>query len=84
LFATLPSREPDYSPTNDYILLYKPMGNIKSSSYKLYNLFGEVLLSNTITGNSQKIEIANFPVGVYILRIYEDGLIAKSEKIVKQ
>jgi hypothetical protein len=60
------------------------MGNIKSSSYKLYNLFGEVLLSNTITGNSQKIEIANFPVGVYILRIYEDGLIAKSEKILKQ
>gem|GEM_PF-3491151 len=72
------------NPSNDYIALYKPVAVVKPCSYKLYNLLGEALMENAISGNSEKIELSSLAKGMYILRIYEDGVIVKSEKIVKQ
>jgi len=72
------------NPANDNVQLYKPLGNLKNCSYKLYNLLGVEILHNSILGNSEKIELGNLPSGVYIIKIYEDGIITKSDKLVKE
>jgi len=70
------------NPANDFIILKMP-GEIHNSTVDILNIQGKIIKSLTVTKNQNKLNINQFPSGIYLVRIQSnENQILK--KFVKQ
>lgn len=68
------------NPVNSYLTI-QLLEDVKQASYSLSNVTGKVLMNGDFV-NSHEINIANLPVGIYILNV-KSGTSSFQEKILK-
>ncbi len=57
--------------------------NIEISSFRVYNTFGKLLFSNSLTKESNDKDLSTHPDGICFLQLIEDGKDTSFQKIVK-
>lgn len=67
------------NPTQDFIQLQ--LGDMNNCNVSIYNIIGEIMLNRNVRDN-QKIDLSQFPNGVYYVEFIENGKLI-SEKILK-
>jgi len=72
------------NPANDELIInISAYSAVNHTTLKLFNIYGKLLKSVTITGNATTIDVSNYPVGIYIIRFMDKkGVVAK--RIVKK
>jgi hypothetical protein len=70
-----------YDATRQIIIMDETLQN-QSSTFELIDLLGNTILKKTSTGES--ISIANFPSGIYLCRILQNGRMIYISKILKK
>ena len=68
------------NPATDYFII---SGQSGVDMVEVYNTNGQLLKSQKLTENNEKVFISELQSGVYFLRIYNQGKLLKSDKIVK-
>ncbi len=57
------------NPAADWVTIKTP--DDKAEHYKLYNSFGQVLLSRPIVSKETKIDVSGYPNGIYVVEVEE-------------
>lgn len=70
------------NPAADYINLTLPQGNYSNASVNIYDLTGRLVLSSTLFGKNERVDIQSLSPGSYFATVEIDGN-RKSLKLVK-
>ena len=71
------------NPTTAYVVLqatYDPQSTIR---YRLFDMSGQLLQAQTVTGDKSQIELAQYTNGTYLLEVQSGDRVVKSFKINK-
>jgi hypothetical protein len=63
VFAVYPN------PTHGVLTIHHSTFIIPHSSFRITNLMGQILMSGTITAETQQIDVTNLPVGMYFITV---------------
>jgi hypothetical protein len=68
------------NPTADFLnFALKDVG----AEYRLFNIHGQIIASGAVNQSSTRIDVSEFPSGIYTLFISEEGIPLASNKFVK-
>ncbi len=67
------------NPTNSVLTIQHSSFSIHHSAFRITNLMGQTILSGNINAETQQIDIANLPAGMYFINVGE-----QTAKFVKQ
>ena len=70
------------NPVSQYFMITSPQLDI--DEVEIFNNAGQLVKTQKLTEVNNRINIDEFPSGVYYLRIYSDGNFVKSDKVVKK
>jgi hypothetical protein len=68
------------NPTRDHVNF---KANVVLDEVSIYNVLGKELIRRKLKTKESSINLANFPVGIYLLRVESDGLVQTSRIIKK-
>ena len=68
------------NPSSDYININTT--GVNNASLKMVDVLGNVVLSETIYGNSKKIDVNKFRNGIYFLTVESEGVKTVTRKII--
>lgn len=51
---------------------------------EIYDFTGRQVLNSQFSTNNYKLDISDYPSGIYLINVFADGKIITSEKIIKQ
>jgi hypothetical protein len=72
------------NPTTDYIVLKIRDTALENLQYSLFDLNGKTIVSKKITTSSTEINMRNFTIGVYLLKLTKKNQPIKTFKIIKK
>lgn len=72
------------NPATDFIRLKIERFEIQQVSYQLYDITGNIILSNKVESNETNILMQNFLPAVYFLKVFKDKKEVKVFKIIKE
>lgn len=72
------------NPATDFIRLKITSSEAKDLRYQLYDITGNILLSNIVEGSETNISMQNFQPGTYFLKISRVSNELKTFKIIKK
>jgi hypothetical protein len=71
------------NPTTGVFTIECKSTNLDDCGFRIYDVFGKLLISNKLTKESNTIDLSGQPAGIYFLQLIEDGESAGFQKIVK-
>jgi hypothetical protein len=71
------------NPTSDYLTLEVTEFELSNLSYQLFNMQGQLLQSERITGNQTSIVMIHFLPAVYFVKVVQGNKEVKTFKIIK-
>jgi len=71
------------NPVTDLLRLKVDNHEVESLRYQLYDINGNVLLSNKVEGKESDISMQNFLPSVYFLKVTDNNKVIKTFKIIK-
>ena len=75
------------NPTHDFLVLKASLSEATSLRYLLFDMSGKLLLdqsnTNLLQEHEERIDLANFAAGTYLIRIEAKGLGADTFKVLK-
>lgn len=72
------------NPTSGIVNIDLENCNEKNSKIQIANAIGQIVISENINSKHLSFNMQNFPAGIYIVKIIENGNIITTQKIVKQ
>ncbi len=72
------------NPTSDYVTLKTGGYNVENVKYILYNIGGQILVSNQIEGNETNISMQSYKPSTYFLKVVDNNKVIKTFKIIKK
>jgi len=72
------------NPTHDFVILKFEKGEIPNIEYILFDLRGQLLLKEKLTGNEAKISFQSYNPGSYFIKVSGDGKEIQTFKILKR
>jgi len=71
------------NPIRDLMMIQKESGNFKNAEFQIVDINGRIIYNQRLFNTSvERINVANFKRGTYILRLFEDGYLVKNEKLI--
>jgi hypothetical protein len=71
------------NPTNDYVILSVPSGNVEGLLYQLYDLNGKILVEKKLDGTQTNIIMSNYASATYFIRVTNSKNESKEFKLIK-
>jgi hypothetical protein len=71
------------NPTNDYVILNIPGGNIEDLMYQLYDMNGKILIEKKLDGTQTNIYMANYAAATYFIKVTNSKNESKEFKLIK-
>ena len=71
------------NPATDFIMLKIENCEIENLSYQLFDINGNLLLSNKVEGNETNIAMSNLVSATYFLKVTDNKKVIKTFKIIK-
>jgi hypothetical protein len=71
------------NPTNELLLIQLENAAMQNFHYELYDMNGKVLEQDELDSNITAINMVNYPVGVYLLKVMQLNKEIKTFEIVK-
>ena len=71
------------NPTTGIFTIDCKNTSLDACGYRIYDVFGKLLISNNLTKESNTIDLSNQPAGIYFFQLIEDGKNTAFQKIVK-
>ncbi|PJB58231.1 MAG: hypothetical protein CO098_09750 [Bacteroidetes bacterium CG_4_9_14_3_um_filter_41_19] len=71
------------NPTRDFIHLKLESAQFISLSFQLVDFKGTILINQDIVADETSISMENFPASIYFLRVFDNGFLLKTFKIIK-
>ena len=71
------------NPTTGVFTIECKNTNLDACSFRIYDVFGKLLISNNLTNENCTIDLSSLPDGIYYFQLIEDGKSPVSQKIVK-
>ena len=71
------------NPTTGVFTIECKSTNLNGCCFRIYDIFGKLLISNNLTKENNTIDLSSQPAGIYLLQLIEDGESAGFQKIVK-
>ncbi len=53
------------------------------NEYRIYNIAGSEIMSNVVNAETFEVNVRDMPAGIYVIRIYGDGIIQSKKFVVK-
>ena len=72
------------NPTTDYVVLKITDTALENLQYSLFDLNGKTIVSKKITTSSTEINMRNFSIGMYLLKLTKKNQPIKTFKIIKK
>ena len=72
------------NPTTDYVVLKITDTALENLQYSLFDLNGKTIVSKKITTSSTEINMRNFSIGMYLLKLTKKNQSIKTFKIIKK
>jgi len=72
------------NPTTDYVVLKITDRVLENLQYSLFDLNGKTIVSKKITTSSTEINMRNFSIGMYLLKLTKKNQPIKTFKIIKK
>ncbi len=69
------------NPATDILNIQIPE-NIKNPELKLTNIIGKTILKTNLNGSKNKLNIKNFPSGIYFVSIISNGSVINTKKLI--
>ncbi len=57
---------------------------LENMSYKIFDIYGKLLESNSVTSNLNTIDLTNYASGVYMLQILDQNTTISQQKIIRK
>jgi hypothetical protein len=71
------------NPTTGVFTIECKSTNLDGCCFRIYDIFGRLLISNSLTKENNTIDLSSQPAGIYFLQLIEDGRSTDFQKIVK-
>lgn len=71
------------NPTRDFIHLKLESAKFISLSFQLVDFKGTILINQNVGADETSISMENFPASIYFLRVFDNGFLLKTFKIIK-
>ena len=71
------------NPTSGVFTIECENTNHDVCSFRIYDVFGKLLISNNLTNSNNTIDLSSQPNGIYFFQLIEDGKTTSFQKIVK-
>ena len=71
------------NPTSGLFTIEWNNTNLDACAFRIYDVFGKLLISNNLTKENNTIDLSSQPNGIYFFQLIEDGESAGFQKIVK-
>ncbi len=71
------------NPTTGVFTIECKSTNLDGCCFRIYDIFGRLLISNSLTKENNTIDLSSQPAGIYFLQLIEDGRSTGFQKIVK-
>lgn len=71
------------NPTNDYVVLNVPGGNVDGLIYLLYDMNGKILAEKELDGTQTNIYMANYASATYFIKVTNSKNESKEFKLIK-
>ena len=71
------------NPTSGLFTIECKNTNFGNCSFRIYDVFGKLLISNNLTKENSTIDLSGQPDGIYFFQLIEDGGNTGFQKIVK-
>ena len=71
------------NPTTGVFTIECKNTNLDACSFRIYDVFGKLLISNNLTNENSTIDLSSQPAGIYFFQLIEDGKTVSFQKIVK-
>ena len=71
------------NPTSGVFTIECKNTNLDNYGFRIYDIFGKLLISNNLTKENNTIDLSNQPTGIYFFQLIEDGKSVSFQKIVK-
>ena len=71
------------NPTSGVFTIECNNTNLDNCSFRIYDVYGKLLISNNLTKENNTIDLSNQPDGIYFFQLIEDGKSISFQKIVK-
>jgi len=70
------------NPASDYFYINIDNNNINNYSLSIYNSSGVIMVENSVSNQTSRISTINYPKGIYLLIVKNNGEIIKTEKLI--
>jgi hypothetical protein len=71
------------NPTTGVFTIECKSTNHDGCCFRIYDIFGRLLISNSLTKENNPIDLSSQPAGIYFFQLIEDGGNTGFQKIVK-
>jgi hypothetical protein len=71
------------NPTSGVFTIECKNTNLDACGFRIYDIFGKLLISNNLTKENNTIDLSSQPDGIYFFQLIEDGKAVSFQKIVK-
>lgn len=71
------------NPTTGIFIIKCKQTDLDVCCFRIYDVYGKLLISNTLTKGNNSIDLTSQPAGIYFLQLIEDGKHTAFHKIVK-
>ena len=71
------------NPTTGLFTIEWNNTNLDACAFRIYDIFGKLLISNNLTKENNTIDLSSQPNGIYFFQLIEDGENTGFQKIVK-
>jgi hypothetical protein len=71
------------NPTSGLFTIECENTNFDVCSFRIYDIFGKLLISNNLKSQNNNIDLSSQPDGIYFFQLIEDGRATSFQKIVK-
>lgn len=71
------------NPTSGLFTIEYKNTNLDACAFRIYDVFGKLLISNNLTKENNTIDLSSQPAGIYFFQLIEDGGNTGFQKIVK-
>lgn len=70
------------NPVSQYFMITSPQINV--DFVEIFNTSGQLVKTQKLDETNNKIQVSEFETGIYYLRIYNEGKLLKSDKMIKK